>query len=197
MSAYIDIGFVYYKGKEELEKDIILWSNNLYEHCKQISYKTFVDVGQKNFRFEVNSESELREVFLGVYSGRYIDCELMYTYNSLVFNLLFSIEYTEDNQYGIIFSIQDYELFGENMSSDNVNDITKAISLQLDDLCKKYNFKYAYCDCEASIEYSIEEIELIEKNTMSKYSIVVINNNHVGRIMENNWCIDGITTRVF
>lgn len=194
MSAYIDVGFVY-EDEKKMEHDLCVWARLVSDCCSKIYLKTKTD-REESYQTTKDLAPQVQDILLNVRSGNYVKCLIKMNCNQGIFHILVAFEESEEGQPGIVFSISECELFDDENYSVSVRAATNSIAQRIITLCVDMNFKYAYCDCEAAIEYTIDRVIEIEKEGKSMYSITVLNDNHIGRVMNASWCVDGFTPRI-
>lgn len=194
MSAYIDVGFVY-EDEKKMEHDFGVWAQMVSDCDSKIYLKTKTD-REESCQTTKDLVPQVQDILLNVRSGNYAECQIKVNCNQGIFHILVAFEESEERQPGIVFSIPEYELFDDENYSASVRAATNNIAQRIITLCVAMNFKYAYCDCEAAIECTIDEVIKMEKEGKPRYSITVLNDNHIGHVMNASWCVDGFTPRI-
>ena len=181
--------------KKKMEHDLCVWARLVSDCCSKIYLKTKTD-REESYQTTKDLAPQVQDILLNVRSGNYVKCLIKMNCNQGIFHILVAFEESEEGQPGIVFSISECELFDDENYSVSVRAATNSIAQRIITLCVDMNFKYAYCDCEAAIEYTIDRVIEIEKEGKSMYSITVLNDNHIGRVMNASWCVDGFTPRI-
>lgn len=96
----------------------------------------------------------------------------------------------DENIFGLLIDFEE-QVFINDYPDERIEEITNGFINLLVDLYMVVKYSYAFCDQEAMIKYTPENIE----EAKSKYSILLIPHYNKMEIIENGWNIDGLTDR--
>lgn len=189
MSCYINIGVVFCDELLPIAPDNIYeLSKRILNECDEITIKYSED--DHGFRWEERTYRQ-NEIMVAVNTlevNKLAIGKLKYRIQQKEYNILISIRKKDNKLWGLLLEIPEEELFVGDYSKDKFNYITNKIIINMKNMLTNVKFGYAFCDCDAEIEYSLSEV--LSKNNY--YSILLLNNLTV-RLAP--WNIDGITPR--
>lgn len=185
MGSYISVGMV--TGKCE--------PSEFLESCKRALNKFGANIKRISLKYPLDSECirwEEKAVFIKEIDSALSECysndlcELHIDYlieKRCVSGVLFRLKKVDGYQ-GALFEIPE-----ENFDVANEIDILESKIKTIIKNILPYGFEYGFCDNEADIEYSKEQILSMD----SVYSVMLINNELNFRLAP--WKIDGLTER--
>ena len=198
MGSYIGIGIVYNSHLEDSCKrelrQVLNYLNNQEGSIKSIKFSTNV-AGNEWIEHSLINSLEIEDFYTPLINGYYGQIHIVCNVFSLQkVNVYLRIERVDNSYFGLLIDIQEKELLTDN-SVVSMSDMEEKIVEFITNLYKTSIFEYAFCDNEAEIQYSPEELQLYNNTA---YSIVVlpsVKNKGELSIIKSNWHIDGLSTR--
>jgi len=197
MGSSTGIGFLYSVGDKAIFQFIeiinLILSNNgkviSLKYCKDpdgdewVEEKAILQTLTKNILYQL----------VGNYYGQVnVVCDLLSEKN-LKIDIYF--KKLDSKNLGVLLNISDEQLF-ESGINERIDSVTETIINLIRQIYDITNFDYAFCDNEATIEYSLDELKAIENPI---YSILALPNKRDKKelqIIKSNWHIDGLTLRI-
>ena len=190
MGSRISIGLVYECNNmiESLEKLIkLLISDNGYIKGFKVSKDEEGNKWIENFDTTTSISDEVYSCLtLGFYGQINLVSDII---NLKHKDIVLNIERHSD-YYGFLIDIEESSLIDE----DSIIDIATSIINLISDNFMNLRYDYAFCDNEAEIEYSLQEIL---SNNNDIYCLLFIPNFVENKIevKKSNWLLDGLTKR--
>lgn len=210
---YIDIGFVYpfiNKERQQAEIDSLIhyihnWDLTIKKliACEDPDGEEYIELDSID---QIN-ESTIGKAFLDMYNGMLtIDLKLVF---EPISDILVYVEKGEgklDGYYCIFISvkgdqlIRDCNLMGPEVYVEPINEYINAITNKIITLMVDFygysQYSYAFCDTEAQMECTPDELAQIQNEVYSV--VVVLNKNALETKLEvkkSKWNIDGFSLR--
>ncbi len=191
--SYISIGLVF-NGREFISKEktidtVLLTLKKNGAQIKNCKYSKDPD-GENWITIEINeilNSNNLSQILVNNFNG---NISILLPCNDCGLTAIFSFHNIDEDYFGILIEIPERQLLSYN--SDNVAEAEEWAINMISLLYNSAPFSYSFCDNEAEIEYSLEDLaDKIE----TAYSLTVIPEKEGLQLIKNAWFIDGLTKR--
>lgn len=198
MGSYITTGIIF-DGIETTSikrkiTDLIIYLSNRSECYKSVKASKDIE-GNEWIEFKFEELDNVREAYEFVSEGYFGQIDLMtsrFTSNEILVSV--RVE-KEVDYFGILLDIAEDD-FLKSSESVILNAKDNLIIKFLEELYEVLEFKYAFCDNEAEIKFSPNEIQHLNREV---YSILLIPSdsklNGKINVVKSNWYLNGLTSR--
>lgn len=182
MGSYVGIGLICIESDKKLT-DLCCC---LLKECNPINYYVEFPASAVDAEWTIltNMDVSLEDALEICFSNQYAQIVADFQLPFLLYEVLISIA-KEDNMEALLLQIPDYCLkqYGIDCMEERI--------VALLEYALVVGFQYGFCDHEAELPTSFEEID----NSIKKYSIQMQYTNGEIRAQMNPWKIDGLTAR--
>jgi len=196
MGSSTGIGFVYGVGDNAIFQfvkimELLLLNNGTIDHlkyCKDINGDEWVE---KKVTVQALNKNTLYPLINNYYGQVSVKCDLL---SKKDLNIDVYFKKIDSKNLGILLYIPDEQIFGSDVG-ENINLITENVINLIQQIYNISNFDYAFCDNEATVEYSLDDLKAIENPIYSILALPNEENKTELQILKSDWNIDGLTPR--